>query len=120
MLSSFKKISGIRALGHVCNTPIIARSNILYLTVKRLFSPSKHLFSQNPSCFPFPLQFTFSNQDCADQIMPYIVSMQGSLPGFQHTCTMHVSPGRQHNCIRLEVQQCIKPTCASWAGFLYD
>lgn len=42
--------------------------------------------------------------------MPHIIPMQGSLPGFQHTCAMHVSPGRQHNCISLEVQQCIKPT----------
>lgn len=93
-----------------CNTSIIVSSNLLYLTVKRWFSPYNYLFSQIPGCFLFPLHFTFSNQDCADQIMPYIIPMQGSLLGFQHICAMHMSPGRQHNCIRLEVQQCIKPT----------
>jgi len=52
---------------------IIAGSNLLYLIVKRLLSPYKYLFSWVPGCFLFPLHFTFSNRDCAHQIVPFIV-----------------------------------------------
>lgn len=42
--------------------------------------------------------------------MPCTVSMQGYLLSFQHPCATHMSPRRQHMCISLEVQQCLKPT----------